>query len=567
MEQHALSDEIVIAMAQANPTVGDVAGNLALARRLRAAAPQADLVVLPELFLVGYPPEDLVLKPALCEHAGAALRELARDTADGGPALIVGAPWRDGGLYNAAFLLQAGRIAGRVYKHALPNYGVFDEKRVFAAGPIPGPLPLALRGGGSIRLGLMICEDMWIEDVAEGLAESGAEILVVPNGSPFEDGKIDRRLQLAVARVTETGLPLIYVNQLGGQDELVFDGGSFALDADRRLVAHSRSFVEEVTATRWRREGDRIVPAARGAIPAPLPHLETVYRAMVLGLADYVGKNRFPGIVLGLSGGIDSALSAAVAVDALGADRVHAVMMPSRYTSRESLDDATDCAARLGIRLDEIPIEPAVEAFHHMLAPVFANLAPDTTEENIQSRIRGVTLMAISNKLGAMVLTTGNKSEMSVGYATLYGDMCGGYSVLKDVYKTTVFELCRWRNLHRPDGLRGPDGEVIPPRVIDKPPTAELRENQKDEDSLPPYALLDRILDGLVERDLSPRELVAQGLPVDAVRRVSNLLDLAEYKRRQAPPGVKITAKAFGRDRRYPITNAFRRAGIAEIDG
>ena len=562
-----MTDELVILMAQANPTVGDVAGNLALARRLRASASDADLLVLPELFLVGYPPEDLVLKPAVCEHARAALRQLAQDTADGGPALIVGAPWRDGALYNAAFLLHGGRIAGRVYKHALPNYGVFDEKRVFATGPIPGPLSLPLRGGGSVRLGLMICEDMWIEDVAEGLAESGAEILIVPNGSPFEHGKADRRQQLAVARVTETGLPIVYVNQVGGQDELLFDGGSFALDAERRLVAQSPSFVEALTVTRWRRAGERIVSAARGPIAPPLPELEAIYRAMVLGLADYVGKNRFPGIVLGLSGGIDSALSAAVAVDALGAERVHAVMMPSRYTSRESLDDAAELALRLGIRLDEIAIEPAVEAFHHMLAPVFANRAPDTTEENIQSRIRGVTLMAISNKLGAMVLTTGNKSEMSVGYATLYGDMCGGYSVLKDVYKTTVFALSRWRNEHRPDGMLGPSGEVIPTRVIDKPPTAELRPDQKDEDSLPPYALLDRILDGLVERDLSPRELVAQGFPIDAVRKVSNLLDLAEYKRRQAPPGVKITPKAFGRDRRYPITNAFRRAGIAEIEG
>jgi NAD+ synthase len=561
---------ITIAMAQANPTVGDVAGNLALARRLRALAAEqaADLVVLPELFLVGYPPEDLVLKPAICEHARHALAELARDTADGGPALVVGAPWRDGGrLYNAAFVLAGGAVAGRIYKYALPNYGVFDEKRVFQPGPIPGPVRLLMRNGEPIRLGLMVCEDMWVEDVAEALGESGAEILVVPNGSPFEHGKQDRRLQLAVARATETGLPLIYVNQVGGQDELVFDGGSFALGADRRLVAQSPSFVEALTLTRWRRGADeRLQAVERGAIAPPLPDLEAIYRAMVLGLHDYVTKNRFPGVVLGLSGGIDSALSAAVAVDALGAERVHAVMMPSRYTSRDSLDDAAACAALLGIRLDEVPIEPAVDAFHHMLARVFANRAPDTAEENIQSRIRGVILMAISNKLGPMVLTTGNKSEMSVGYATLYGDMCGGYSVLKDLYKTTVFALSHWRNTTHPAGMLGPEGAVIPERVIAKPPTAELRDNQKDEDSLPPYELLDRILDGLVEQDLSPRELVARGFDADTVRRVSNLLDLAEYKRRQAPPGVKITAKAFGRDRRYPITNAFRRAGIAELE-
>ena len=376
-----MTAEITIAMAQANPTVGDIEGNLALARRLRADAARqgAELVVFPELMLVGYPPEDLVLKPALCAYARHALEQLARDTGDGGPAVVMGAPWRepDGALYNAAFLLQGGAIAGRVFKHALPNYGVFDEKRVFAAGPIPGPLRLPLKGGGTIRLGVMVCEDMWFEDVAEGLGESGAQILVVPNGSPFEHGKVDQRLQLAVARVTETGLPLLYVNQVGGQDELVFDGASFALDAQRRLVAQAPGFVETLSLTTWRSEdGEVWVPAGPGEIAAPLPELETIYRAMVLGLRDYVDKNRFPGVVLGLSGGIDSALSALVAVDALGPERVHAVMMPSRYTSRDSLDDAADCARRLGIRLDEIAIEPAVAAFGGMLAPVFGDRAP-----------------------------------------------------------------------------------------------------------------------------------------------------------------------------------------------
>ncbi len=565
-----MTAQLTIAMAQANPTVGDLEANLALARRLRAqaAAAGADLVVFSELLLVGYPPEDLVLKPALCEHARLALDELARDTADGGPAIIVGVPWREpgGALYNSACLLAGGAIAGRVHKHELPNYGVFDEKRVFAAGPIPGPMRLSLRGGGAVRLGVMVCEDMWFEDVAEGLGESGAQILIVLNGSPFEHGKEDQRLQLAVARVTETGLPLLYVNQVGGQDELVFDGGSFALDAERRLVAQAPTFVEALTLTAWASDADDAWrPAARGPIAAPRPEFESIYRAMVMGLHDYVGKNRFPGVVLGLSGGIDSALSAVVAVDALGPERVHAVMMPSRYTSRDSLEDAAECAGRLGIRLDEVPIEPAVDAFRQMLAPVFGDRAADTTEENIQSRIRGVLLMGISNKLGPMVLTTGNKSEMSVGYATLYGDMCGGYSVLKDLYKTTVFALSHWRNAHRPEGCLAPAGAVIPERIITKPPTAELRPDQKDEDSLPPYPVLDRILNGLVEQDLSPRELVAEGFDPDTVRRISNLLDLAEYKRRQAPPGVKITRKAFGRDRRYPITNAFRRVGLRDL--
>jgi NAD+ synthase len=566
-----LAARIAIALAQINPVVGDIDGNVALIRRARAEAAGlgADLVLLPELCVVGYPPEDLVLKKALTERAQRAVEALAAETADGGPALIVGSPWRDRDErpYNAAVLLQGGRVAGRVAKHQLPNYGVFDEKRVFAAGPVPGPLAFVLPDGESVRLGLMVCEDMWTEDVAEGLAESGAEILLVPNGSPFEEGKQDRRLQLALARVAETGLPLVYVNQVGGQDELVFDGASFALGADRRLAAQAPAFVEHVTLTRWERgEDEAWRPVGEPPIAPPLPELEAVYRAMVLGLRDYVDKNRFPGVVLGLSGGIDSALTAAVAVDALGPRRVQAIMMPSRYTSRESLDDAAACARRLGIRLDEVGIEPAVEAFRGMLAPLFGDRPPDIAEENIQSRVRGVILMAVSNKLGPMVLTTGNKSEMSVGYATLYGDMCGGYSVLKDVYKTDVFALSRWRNgPPPPDGFLGPAGEVIPERVIEKPPTAELRPGQKDEDSLPPYDLLDRLLEGLVERDMSPRELVAQGHDPEVVRKVSNLLDLAEYKRRQAPPGVKITAKAFGRDRRYPITNAFRRIGLAEL--
>jgi NAD+ synthase len=562
-----LADRLNVALAQLNPTVGDVTGNAEKVRRARAqaAAEAADLIVFPELFIAGYPPEDLVLKPALQEAARDAVERLAADTADGGPAVILGAPWVERGkLYNAMLLLQGGRIATARYKYDLPNYGVFDEKRVFAEGPVPGPMAFALASGEQLRIGGMVCEDMWTEEVAEALQESGAEILIVPNGSPFEHDKPDVRLNLAVARVTETGLPLIYCNQVGGQDELVFDGASFVLNTDRRLAAQARAFEEQLLITRWRRKEGELWRCVEGEIAPPLSELEAIYRAMCLGLADYVDKNRFPGVVLGLSGGIDSALSAAVAADALGAARVHAVMMPSRYTSTASLEDAEAVAAALGIRLDSVPIEPAVAGFSTMLEPLFAGRPPDITEENLQARIRGVILMAISNKLGPMVLTTGNKSEMSVGYATLYGDMCGGYSVLKDVYKTTVFALAGWRNQHLPAGAKGPGGGVIPERIITKPPSAELRANQTDQDSLPPYDLLDQILHGLVEQDLAIRDLVAKGYDHAVVRKVSDLLDLAEYKRRQAPPGVKITRKAFGRDRRYPITNAFRKLRLAE---
>jgi len=552
---------VVIALAQTNPTVGDIDGNLALIRttREKAAEKSADLVLFSELMICGYPPEDLVLKPALQERCRDAIERLAKETADGGPAMLVGTPWVEkGSLYNAVALLNGGKIETLRFKHDLPNYGVFDEKRVFAAGPVPGPVPFRLSDGSMIRLGLMVCEDMWAEDVAEGLEESGAEILIIPNGSPFEHDKQDLRMNLAVARVTETGLPLIYGNQVGGQDELVFDGGSFVLDAERRLVAQSPMFEPDLLITRWQREADDRWTCTAGDMTAPPSDLEAIYLAMCLGLKDYVEKNRFPSVVLGLSGGIDSALSAAVAADALGPERVHAVMMPSDYTSDESLEDAAGCAEALGMRLDNIPIEPAIGGFATMLQPIFEGRAPDTTEENIQARIRGVLLMAISNKLGSMLLTTGNKSEMSVGYATLYGDMCGGYSVLKDVYKTTVFALSRWRNQHHPKGARAPAGLVIPERIITKPPSAELRPDQKDEDSLPPYDELDAILQALVEADGSVADLVDQGHDDQTVQRVSRLLDLAEYKRRQAPPGVKITRKAFGRDRRYPITNTFR---------
>ena len=550
-----MADALAIALAQINPTVGDVAGNLELVRAARreAAALGADLVVYPELAIIGYPPEDLVLKPRLQAVAAAALDALAADSADGGPALLIGAPVaRDGQLFNAAVLLADGRTAAVRLKHDLPNYGVFDEKRVFAAGPLPGPINF--RG---VRLGVMVCEDMWTPDVTECLQESGAELLVALNGSPFEAGKGDERLNLAVARVVEAKLPLIYLNLIGGQDELVFDGASFVLGADASLAVQMAAWRPQIVATRWRRDAaGRLVCRDRAIEPAS-EGIAAVYHAIVLGLRDYVAKNRFPGVILGLSGGIDSALTAAIAVDALGADAVHAVMMPSPYTSRTSLEDAAAVARALGIRLDEIAIAPAMQAFDAMLKPLLGGRPADTTEENLQSRARGITLMALSNKLGHLVLSTGNKSEMSVGYTTLYGDLCGGFAVLKDVYKTAVFELAAWRNAHVPSGGCGPAGRVVPERVIAKPPSAELRPDQTDQDTLPPYGELDGILERLIERDLAIAEIVAEGHDRATVERVWRMLDRAEYKRRQAPPGVKLTRRSFGRDRRYPITNRF----------
>ena len=550
-----MTHELKIALAQLNPTVGDVAGNLALLRRARATAAKkgADLVFCAETVVSGYPAEDLVLKPAFQQACRQAVEELAADTADGGPAIMVGSPWLDGDkLMNGFLLLDGGKIAATRYKHELPNYGVFDEKRVFKPGPLQGPV--SFRG---VRLGVPICEDLWFCDVAECLAESGAEILLCPNGIPFEIDKLDQRFNIVVARQNETHLPIVYVNQVGGQDELVFDGGSFVVDRGNQLRAQLPLFREAVELTHWRRtnEGWSCDPAL---ITQEFSLLEKIYQAMMLGLKDYVTKNRFPGVILGLSGGIDSALTAAVAVDALGADKVRAVMMPSPYTSRESLEDAEACAKALGISYESISIEPAMKAYAEMLAPVFAGQNADTTEENIQSRARGLTLMALSNKFGHMLVTTGNKSEMSVGYATLYGDMCGGYSVLKDIYKMTVFALSRWRNASHPLDALGPRGLVMPERVITKPPSAELKPNQTDQDSLPPYDVLDGILECLVEREMTVDEIAAKGYDRATIVRVWRMLDLAEYKRRQAPPGVKISSRAFGRDRRYPITNGFK---------
>jgi len=545
---------LTIAFAQTNPTVGDLAGNAGLVRRARdnAAALGADLVVFPELVLVGYPPEDLVLRPALVEAAAGVLRELEHESTGPLPGLVVGLPWAaDGHVFNAAALVADGRTELR-FKRELPNYGVFDEKRVFTPGPLPEPV--AFR---NVRLGIPICEDVWYPACVAHLHRAGARLLLVPNGSPFEVDKFHQRLELARRRVLESGLPLAYVNQVGGQDELVFDGGSFVMNGDGRLALLLPFWREALTVSRWTcREGTCV---CEGDVDwTDEPRLASIYSAMVLGLRDYVRKNGFPGAVLGLSGGIDSAVTAAVAVDALGTGRVRGVRLPSRFTSQPSLDDATEAAGLLGIALDTVSIEGPVRALESVLEPLFAGRSRDTAEENLQARVRGVLLMALSNKFGELLVTTGNKSEMSVGYATLYGDMCGGYSVLKDIYKTEVYALARWRNEHAPEGGLGPAGRVVPESSLTKAPTAELRPNQTDQDTLPPYDVLDSILHGLIEDEQNIEQIVARGFSRGLVARVQHLLYSAEYKRRQAPPGVKITRKSFGRDRRYPVTNAFR---------
>jgi NAD+ synthase len=557
MAKKAAPDVLRIAVAQLNPTVGDIAGNLAKAREARADAARqsADLILFTELFIAGYPPEDLVLKPAFLAACERAVIEFAKDTADGGPGIIIGTPLkRKSGVHNSIIVADGGKILAERFKLDLPNYGEFDEKRVFQAGPdMPGPVNF--RG---VRLGIPICEDIWGDlGVCETLAESGAEILLVPNGSPYYRGKVDVRQQVAIRQVIETGLPLLWANQLGGQDELIFDGASFAIQADKSLAFQMSQFEETLVVTEWKR-GDAGWVCVDGPMSKIPEKEEADYRACMLGLRDYVNKNGFKNVVLGLSGGIDSAICAALAVDALGEERLRAVMMPYRYTSKDSLKDAEDCARALGCRYDIVPIFEPVDGFSHALTQLFEGTKEGITEENLQSRARGTILMAISNKFGSMVVTTGNKSEMSVGYATLYGDMNGGFNPIKDLYKMQVYALAAWRNTTVPPGALGPSGEVIPKNIIDKAPSAELRENQTDQDSLPPYPVLDDILECLVEHEMGVEEIVKRGHQRETVTRIEHLLYVAEYKRRQAAPGVKITRKNFGRDRRYPITNRFR---------
>ena len=547
-------DTLSITLAQLNQSVGDIAGNAKAMLAARERARGADLIVFPEMQLIGYPAEDLVLKPALIQRAAAELEVMAKATSDGGPAMLVGSIFViDGALHNGVALLDGGKVAAIRLKHELPNYGTFDEVRLFQPGPLPEPI-----GFKGVMIGLPICEDIWHPDVCRHLADFGAELLICINGSPYEIDKDTLRIDgVAKRRAVDTGLPLAYLNRVGGQDELVFDGASFVVNGDSELAVQMTDWEEQEVTTRWTRTANGW-RCDRGEVAKLADHPEDIYCARVLALRDYVDRNKFPGVVLGLSGGIDSAICAAIAADALGPDRVWCVMLPSRFTGQLSLDLAAECAAMIGCKLDTIPIAPAVEAFDTMLSGSFADVAVDITEENIQSRIRGVTLMALSNKFGPMLLTTGNKSEMSVGYATIYGDMAGGYNPLKDAYKMTVFAISKWRNAHKPKIGLGPDGPVMPEAIITRPPSAELRPDQKDEDSLPPYPVLDGILLGLVEHEKSVDQLVNEGFERATVVRIERLLNLAEYKRRQAPPGVKLGTRNFGRDRRYPITNAFR---------
>ncbi|WP_102226251.1 NAD+ synthase [Acidimangrovimonas sediminis] len=546
-----------ITLAQLNPTVGALKANAdkAFAAWETGRDAGSDFVAMPEMFVTGYQTQDLIRRPAFQRDAMLAIEELAARCADG-PPLGIGGPWVEGAaLYNAYFILQDGKIAARMLKHELPNDDVFDEVRLFTPGPISGPIRI-----GPLRLGIPVCEDAWHPDVAETLAETGAEVLFVPNGSPYRRGKRDLRLNVTVARVVETGLPLIYLNTVGGQDDQVFDGASFALNPGGALAMQLPAF-EEVISELTLENTDEGWRVAQGETVPVADAWEQDYHAMVLSLRDYLGKSGFKRVLLGLSGGIDSALVATVAADAIGPENVHCIMLPSEFTSQGSLDDAASVARALGCKLDTVHIEEARKAVGGALAHLFEGTQPDVTEENIQSRLRGLMLMALSNKFGGMLLTTGNKSEMAVGYATIYGDMSGGYNPIKDLYKTRVFETCRWRNANHRPWMMAPAGEVIAPRIIDKPPSAELRADQKDEDSLPPYPVLDAILERLVENQESIAEIVDAGFDRATVERVEHLLYISEWKRFQSAPGTRLSTMAFWLDRRYPIVNRWRDRG------
>lgn len=555
-------ESLRIAIAQCNSTVGDVVGNteLVLDWIKRAEAEATDLIIFPEMVLTGYPPEDLVFKAVFQDAAMQAIEQICKVSEGLKTAILVSGLWREGGeLFNAAFLIEKGKVLHQQYKRDLPNYGVFDEKRIFAKGD--KPRPFEWRG---LSLGLFICSDIWNDRLTNFMGRKKVDLLIAVNASPYEMGKAKKRRNVCELAVRECKAPLIYTNLVGGQDELVFDGRSFVLSQKGDDVARLSAFHEELGITDWSHEDGQWKCTAAPLVPLR-GDMPTIYQSCVLGLRDYVEKNGFPGVVIGLSGGIDSGLTAAIAVDALGADRVHGILMPSPYTSKDSIEDAAELANNLGVKLDTVSIEPGMRAYNEMLNPLLAKIEPGTTFENIQARIRGNILMAYSNAHGHMLLTTGNKSELSVGYSTLYGDMCGGYSVLKDIYKVTVYRLSEWRNRHpaseekRLPTMHGPDGLVIPPRMISKAPSAELRPDQTDQDSLPPYEELDGILMQLIEKRSSIEDAVTQGYDKETVKLIARMVYFAEYKRRQSPPGVKVSGMSFGRDRRYPITNAWIR--------
>ena len=552
-----MSDRFRLTLAQLNPVAGAIDDNVDKAYRAWEAGKSAgaDMVALTEMFVAGYQIQDLVAKPAFFRHAMRAVEALAVRCADG-PALGIGCPYADGErLYNAYWVLRGGEVEARILKHHLPNEAVFDEVRLYDSGDISGPCRI-----GPLRIGIPVCEDAWHEDVPEALAESGADILLVPNGSPYHRGKRELRLNLMIARVVETGLPLVYLNMVGGQDDQIFDGASFAVNPGGALAMQMGAFDEEIAHVDLvsGEDGWRVMDGPKATVP---DDREQDYRAMVQAVRDYLGKTGFREAVLGLSGGVDSALVAAIAADAIGPENLRCVMLPSEFTSQGSLEDAEAVAGALGCRLDTVPISGPRAAVSEALAPLFGNAEPGLAEENVQSRLRGLLLMAISNKFGPMLVTTGNKSEIAVGYATIYGDMAGGYNPIKDLYKTQVFETCRWRNSNHRSWMMGPAGEVVPPRVIEKPPSAELREGQKDEDSLPPYDELDAILEQLVDRDASVAEVVDMGFDRDVVKKVENLIYVSEYKRFQSAPGARLTGRSFWLDRRYPVANRWRDPG------